>query len=198
MSRIIKCICDGCGKEIVKEPIRIYAEHVDVETGDFITDDGGNYYWENQKDYCESCAEQIIQFIDGLPAQNAESEKSCPPPTGEIKTGEGKQKKPTIKGLLVEGKSDEEILQITGCTKSSISQIRYQMRKAQENEGTTEPEAVSKEPPKQTVMCSKVIKTCEFAGKTGNQLTCDYAIIVGHSRGCNPEECTAYRRKVGK
>lgn len=79
MSRIIKCICDGCGKEIVKEPIRIYAEHVDVETGDFITDDGGNYYWENQKDYCESCAEQIIQFIDGLPAQNAESEKSCPP-----------------------------------------------------------------------------------------------------------------------
>ena len=36
MGRITKCICDGCGKEIEKDPIAIYADHVDAESRDFV------------------------------------------------------------------------------------------------------------------------------------------------------------------
>lgn len=71
MSRSVKYICDGCGKEIKKNPIRLQAEYVDAETGDFSMDAKG-YYWENEKkDYCENCITQIIHFVDGLPARNA-------------------------------------------------------------------------------------------------------------------------------
>lgn len=70
MSRKVKYICDGCGKEIEKNPIRLQAEHVDAETGDFSMGAKG-YYWENgKKDYCEDCMAQIIHFVDGLPAKN--------------------------------------------------------------------------------------------------------------------------------
>lgn len=70
MSRIVKYICDGCGKEIEKNPIRLQAEHVDAETGDFSMGAKG-YYWENgKKDYCEDCMAQIIHFVDGLPIRN--------------------------------------------------------------------------------------------------------------------------------
>lgn len=206
MSRIIKGICDGCGKEIEKDPIRIHMEHVEVETGDFITDEGGNYYWENdRKDYCENCAKQIIQFVNGLPARNAgkpavpnpEFEKLFNPPT-TAKMTEGKtEKKPTIKELLKAGKTVEEIVQATGCTRTSVSQVKYQMKKEREDESAEQVSVPADSNPK-AVMCSKAIKTCEYAGKTGSQLTCDYAIIVGHSRGCPPEQCTAYRRKKGK
>lgn len=72
MSRRVKYICDGCGKEIEKNPIRLQAEHVDAETGDFSMGAKG-YYWENgKKDYCENCMAQIIHFVDGLPTKNAE------------------------------------------------------------------------------------------------------------------------------
>ena len=53
MGRITKCVCDGCGKEIEKNPIAIYAERVDVETGDLRTDPKDEYYWANGNDYCE-------------------------------------------------------------------------------------------------------------------------------------------------
>lgn len=57
MGRITKCICDGCWKEIEKNPITIYAERVDVETGDLRIDTEDELYWTGGKDYCESCKE---------------------------------------------------------------------------------------------------------------------------------------------
>ena len=215
MSRIVKCICDGCGKEIEKDPIRVHAEHVDAETGDFITDDGGNYYWENRKDYCENCATQIIQFIDGLPARNA-GKPAVPNPEFEKAVSEmiqasekpAKKNKPTIAELLEAGKSVEEIVAITGCSANSVLTIRSKLRKESASVQEDKPIGIDQsnsnkkwqryQPEGKTVKCNEVMKTCAYAGKTGAQLTCDYAIEVGHSRGCDPEACTCYKKKVGK
>lgn len=48
---------------------------------------------------------------------------------------------------------------------------------------------------KKTYKCSKVGKTCYYAGKFGADFCCDYLVIEGHSRGCKPEECDKYIKK---
>lgn len=191
MSRITKCICDGCGMEIEKNPIAIYAERVDIETGELRTDPEGEPYWANGNDYCESCIRQVIQFVENLPKSTvgSTSEPHSEPTTKSV------SRKPTIRELLEAGKTTEEIMQITGRKKASIDQIRYQMKKEKLEAGESPvPEVTGSK----TVKCSEVIKTCEYAGKTLGKPTCDYAIIVGHSRGCPPEQCTQYKRKKGK
>ena len=190
MSRITKCICDGCGKEIEKNPIAIYAECVDVETGELRTDREDEPYWTGGKDYCESCIRKVIEFVKNLPKNLV----SAPDPHSEATT-KSDSKKPTIRELLEEGKTTEEIMQITGRKKSSINQIRYQMTKEKLEAGESPLPEVTAE---KTVRCSEAIKTCEYAGRTLGKPTCDYAIIVGHSRGCPPEQCTQYKRRKGK
>lgn len=66
MSRIIRYMCDGCGKEIEKAPVRVQAVQVDAETGEFSA-----AHWENKNDYCSYCVQRIIYFVEGLPAENA-------------------------------------------------------------------------------------------------------------------------------
>ena len=185
MSRITKCICDGCGKEIEKDPIAIFADHVDAESMDFV-----GVHWTDGKDYCESCIRKVIEFVKNIPKSIA----SAPDPHSEATT-KSDSKKPTIRELLEAGKSTEEIMQITGSKKSSINQIRYQMAKEKLEAGESPLPEVTAE---KTVRCSEVIKTCEYAGRTLGKPTCDYAIIVGHSRGCPPEQCTQYKRRKGK
>lgn len=200
MSRVMKCICDGCGREIDGGPIQIYAERTDLVG--FLADSEDNPFWEPGRDYCDSCMKQIINFVDGLPARNAgkpavknpEFEKALPHPKEENGSMKNQKKShPTIKELLREGKSVEDIVQITGCTRSSVTQTKYQMKKAQMKKA----QAQESNPvvPVQTVICDEVMKTCEYAGKTGGLPTCDYALIVGHSRGCPPEACTAYKKR---
>lgn len=190
MSRITKCICDGCGREIEKNPIAIYVECVDVEIGDISMDPEGEPYWANGNDYCENCIRQVIGFVENLPKSTASAQE----PHSEATT-KSDSKKPTIRELLEAGKPTEEIMQITGRKKASINQIRYQMTKEKLEAGESPaPEVAEAE----TVRCSEVIKTCEYAGKTLGKPTCDYAIIVGHSRGCPPEQCTQYKRKKRK
>ena len=185
MGRITKCICDGCCKEIEKDPIAIYANRVDAEFRDFAGE-----YWMDGKDYCESCIMKVIEFVKNLPKSIA----SAPDPHSEATT-KSDSKKPTIRELLVAGKTTEEIMQITGCKKISINQIRYQMTKEKLEAGESPVPEVTEE---KTVRCSEAIKTCEYAGRTLGKPTCDYAIIVGHSRGCPPEQCTQYKRRKGK
>ena len=187
MSRTTKCICDGCGREIEKNPIAIYAERVDVETGELRTDPEDETYWANGNDYCKNCIRQVIEFVENLPKSTA----SAPEPHSEVTT-KSDSKKPTIRELLEAEKTAEEIMQITGRKKASIDQIRYQMTKEKLEAGESPVPEVTEE---KIVRCSEVIKTCEYAGKTLGKPTCDYAIIVGHSRGCSPEQCTQYKRK---
>lgn len=60
--RISKIVCDGCGKEIHGNPIRVFAEKV-KDNGDFV-DDGPVY--ASEQDFCEGCLEQIKICINAL------------------------------------------------------------------------------------------------------------------------------------
>lgn len=110
------------------------------------------------------------------------------------------------------GKSNDEVVQLTRCTVHSVEVTRSKLKKAgklpadvgkdDKCAGADQTEADKKyelyQPETKTVKCSEVIKTCEYAGRTDGRLTCDYAINVGCSRGCDPEACTRYRKKGGK
>lgn len=109
------------------------------------------------------------------------------------------------------GKSKDEVVQLTGCTVHSVEVTKSRLKKCGELPevgkddkcvGADQTEADKKyelyQPETKTVKCSEVIKTCEYAGRTDGRLTCDYVITVGHSRGCDPEECTRYRKRKGK
>jgi len=116
MGRITKCICDGCGKEIEKNPIVIYTERVDAETGDFV---GG--YWMDGKDYCESCIRKVIEFVKNLPKSIA----SAPDPHSEATT-KSDSKKPTIRELLVGGRQPRRSCRLPDAKK--FPSTRYVIR----------------------------------------------------------------------
>lgn len=225
MSRVTKCICDGCGNEIEKEPVQIFAEIVDVETGDHLMYPG-NHFHHDKKDYCTNCVQQIINFINGLPARNV-GKPAVPNPDFEKAFKElrsaaksvdtenkteptrqkQKQRKPTVREMIEAGKTTDEIVQATGCLRKSVGQIRYQINKKKQEAAPEEKEPEDHGDPsepepeagdRQTVNCSKAMKTCEYAGKAGPTPICDYMSITGHSRGCPPEACTAYKRRGKK
>lgn len=62
--KIQKIVCDRCGKEIINNPVCIFLHIVDRETG-IVTFEtaiqGGNEKLQDY-DFCEECAEKIIQF----------------------------------------------------------------------------------------------------------------------------------------
>lgn len=50
----------------------------------------------------------------------------------------------------------------------------------------------------QVVKCSKVGRTCVHGcAQNKRYFMCDYLLDVGHSRGCNPEECDKYVKRKG-
>lgn len=191
MSRIVRYMCDGCGKEIERDPVRVQAVQVDAETGEFSA-----AHWENKNDYCSYCVQQIIHFVERLPAENA-GKVGMPDTEFETAVNEmraslevshlPKKNRPTTAELLKGGKTIEEVMQITGCTKASAQTIRSRLRK----EGTLpSDQRVTK-----AVRCSEVGDTCVYAGRTDGRKSCDYLVKAGSRRGCPPEECTRYEKK---
>lgn len=73
--RIQKVICDRCGKEIVEDPTQFFAERVDKETGDMISEHTV-YPALCRLDFCPGCADAICRQITGVkeivPADTAE------------------------------------------------------------------------------------------------------------------------------
>lgn len=63
--RISKIVCDGCGKEIMGDPIKVFAEKVDRETGDFTTE-GSAALYAPDKDFCDECFNRIKSFIETM------------------------------------------------------------------------------------------------------------------------------------
>lgn len=41
-------------------------------------------------------------------------------------------------------------------------------------------------------MARKKCNTCRFACKKSGMYMCQYILIMGHRRGCEPEKCTRY------
>lgn len=210
--RVSKIICDGCGKEIHGNPIHIYAEAVDRDNGYIV--DGGLGYAPN-KDFCENCFSSIQNFIDkvvaGLvkednpvmeepapeeieePPVEVEEEpveieepKQEPEPKQEKKPDSSKEpKKPSIRDLVLQGLSKEEVCRKTGCTPLTYDQTKYQLRK----KGLLLL-------PGETVKCSEVHDTCLFADS--KDLQCNFIIDTNKMRGCPAEACNRYVKKQGK
>ena len=59
---MVKVICDKCGAEITKDPIRLNMTYVDVMTGDI--EDPIASKEQRERDYCELCAKAILNFAE--------------------------------------------------------------------------------------------------------------------------------------
>ena len=59
---MVKVICDKCGAEITKDPIRLNMTYVDVMTGDI--EDPITSKEQRERDYCEVCAKAILNFAE--------------------------------------------------------------------------------------------------------------------------------------
>ena len=59
---MVKVICDKCGAEIKKDPIRLNMTYVDVMTGDI--EDPITSREQRERDYCELCARSILDYAE--------------------------------------------------------------------------------------------------------------------------------------
>jgi hypothetical protein len=189
-------MCDGCGKEIAGNPNLIFSEKANRESGDF-TVEGPTY--APKKDFCDECMERIKNFIETMGEKaiiipKEESEPAAEPqPFSFDDSGMGKytepesepepKKKPTVKELILKGFGKKEVVEQTGCSPSTYSQVKYTLKK----------QGLLPEQKCKAVKCSKVHNSCKYASGRNNE--CDYILITGHMRECPAEECTVYEKK---
>ena len=126
--KIQKILCDGCGKEIEGNPIKLFLEKVDRETGDIITDDSAALY-APEKDFCDECYERIKNFIETIGVNDivlqvkipTEEELGCIEKMMKdnphvIMAAEHNE--PTVEVVLEEPKSDPKAIQEETISKS--------------------------------------------------------------------------------
>lgn len=214
--RISKIVCDVCGKEIHGEPIRIYAEKVDRDTGDIIDDSS---VYAPGKDFCEKCFNNIKNFIDSIsvalveednPVMEEPAPKEIKEPPVEVEkevveTEEPKQepepnqepepkkeKKPVASKEPKKPTIRDFVLQGLSkeevCRKTGCTPLTYDQTKYQLRKKGLLPA----EPAKKIVNCNEVHDTCKYAGK-GKQ--CDYLLTTDKMRGCPVEFCDKYEKK---
>jgi hypothetical protein len=109
----------------------------------------------------------------------------------QTELNEERYKSMTIKEMILEGITDEEIMRIKECNRQSIYTARNKLKK----EGKLTGAAVVKE--NETILphdCKDVIKTCAYSSRLGAEYFCDYIGKAGKRRNCKPGACTAYRR----
>lgn len=179
MSRIVKCICDGCGAEIKENPIAIFMEYTDMESEEeCLTKHMNLDSWTGDKDYCENCTGQVVAFIKSLPTRNQKKmiavNQETEQPTEAISEGneektadkeENVQGKLSIVELLADGKSIDEIVAITGCSRNSVHTAKWRIKnmdktvaekqKQQKVDECSEP--FDQDAVLQTVKCSEVM-----------------------------------------
>lgn len=192
--RISKIVCDGCGKEITGNPINVYAETLDRETGDFCDEKST---WNADKDFCEDCLERIKDFIQHM-NKNAVSEDAPEEPKREAEIVENKKnnkpkklkeqnKKPTVKELIIAGVEKTDVIRRTGCNPHSYDNTKSKLKK----QGLLK-EGINVKP----VKCSEKGKQCQYSANVGGgTIICDYLGKVGYSRGCDPEKCDKFEKR---
>lgn len=188
--RVSKIICDGCGREITVDPILIYAEKVDRETGNF----SKGSVWNPDKDFCDDCMERIKLFVDNM---NNSTEVESSDSNRKVEVNEKKpkneklkeqNKKPTVRELIIAGVEKEDVLKRTGCTPHTYDNTKCKLKK----------QGLIKEnnKPKSPVKCSEKGKNCKYSANVGGgTIICDYLGKVGHSRGCDPEQCNKFEKR---
>ena len=187
--KVTKIVCDHCHKEITGNPIKFFPERVDRKTGDIMTTGtvpGAKE--QHNKDYCEACTTKALAFLNGM-AINPDFEAAVGQDVPEKEKTQNVEQKPSVKDLILQGYSKNEILRITECKPTSYDTIKYNLKKKGllKDEPENEPK---------TYDCSKVGKKCIYSTKiAGNTEICDYIRVEGHSRGCEPDKCTKLRRR---
>lgn len=133
---MVKVICDKCGAEITKDPIRLNMTYVDVMTGDI--EDPITSKEQRERDYCEVCAKAILNFAEkseGLrfEYQAAVKKKEKEHTTKEPEEDQSKPKKKLdigkIMALKKAGWSAADIADELGTTAQSIYSAVYTYKK---------------------------------------------------------------------
>jgi hypothetical protein len=115
--------------------------------------------------------------------------------------------KMSIRDLLKEGVSIDDIVKVRGCCRQSVLNVRSSMKKRGEkipDHRTTIEEKdraavqASNSAAVKTYNCTEVIDTCVYSTRMSGMLCCDYLDKHGKSRGCKPSACTVYVRKGEK
>ena len=121
---MVKVICDKCGAEITKDPIRLNMTYVDVMTGDI--EDPITSKEQRERDYCELCAKAVLNFAEKKAIVVVEHPTIKPKKT-EVKETEEDQSKPKkkldigkIMALKKAGWSAADIAEELGTTAQSI------------------------------------------------------------------------------
>jgi hypothetical protein len=95
-----------------------------------------------------------------------------------------KTKYDIVRELTEEGKTSKEIAQITGFKLSTVHQYKTLINNIKK---ATKIEAV-KGHNKDRNLC----KTCIYRSREEAVNRCDYILFIGHSRGCDVEDCDKY------
>ena len=119
---MVKVICDKCGAEITKDPIRLNMTYVDVMTGDI--EDPITSKEQRERDYCELCARFILNYAEKIVVVEHPTIKTK---KTEVKEPEEDQSKPKkkldigkIMALKKAGWSAADIAEELGTTAQSI------------------------------------------------------------------------------
>lgn len=127
--KVVSYICDKCGKEIKDSKERFKCKLFDAETFD-------NQLIDDEKDFCPSCAKEIVEFVDNI--QTAPKKSFEEPVLEEIpkpeKLNSAIDTNKKIHELIKEGWSDEEIMKAKGCSKISICNSRRKLIKEEQTQ----------------------------------------------------------------
>lgn len=130
---MVKVICDKCGAEITKDPIRLNMTYVDVMTGDI--EDPITSKEQRERDYCELCARSILNYAEKKVVLIVEHPTIKPKKT-EVKEPEEDQSKPKkkldigkIMALKKAGWNAADIADELGTTAQSIYSAVYTYKK---------------------------------------------------------------------
>lgn len=101
-----------------------------------------------------------------------------------------KSKTEIVEDLVEQGKSPKEIAEITGYDKQFIYQVRYLLKKRREKDEPTP--VFEKGHNADRHLCRTCMYRCK--SKNANGIGCEYSMHHEHTRGCDVEDCTVYKK----
>lgn len=192
--KVVKYICDKCGKEISGSVMAIVPEILDENNAELLDNSFDDPIMQSQVDrhYCRRCVERVFRFANSLAAmENPEFKEAVEDMISENKAEMSKKNRlnrDEVTVLLEKGVKVKDIAEQYCVTSGAV----YAFMKSHHIQRPK----VMKEKTKEPVICTEAIaKKCYYGGKTGGSRICDYLEIEGHRRPCKHEACTEYREK---
>lgn len=198
--RIVRYICDKCGKEIKGQIYGIAVHLLDPDNTELVLDSTYDDI-ENTPDrqYCDKCIKRILYFANHSAATDNQEfaeamQKMVKEPSGRDtermkERRRGKMDWAKAQELLAAGVPVKEIAEQLGVTKDAV----YRQIRAHRSDPVPEQKVLEKQ---DAVSCTEeIMQKCVYGGKFGGVIACDYLGITGKRRPCSPDECTKYVEK---